>query len=293
MTVACTIDVEEYSGAASRIDTVMNGILERFAERDVRITAFVIGDLAREHAGLVQRISAAGHEIGLHGPDHRLLSKWAPTEFVARCTDARAYLEDLTGSGVVGFRAPIFSLTPAVPWVPAALVESGFTYSSSVVPCRQSRGKSGFPGAPREPFRWRSGLVELPAGTYLRMPVGGAYLRLLPRVLVQRMHRGLPHRSPWVYVHPYDFDADEARRHLPGTGRIESRLLFARRHLMGERLERFLGGAAAPPLGEQVPGLLAEGQLPTFVPAARPDTSSGSGQSGSGQPGSGQPTSRR
>ncbi len=100
--------------------------------------------------------------------------------------------------------------------------------------------------------------------------MGGAYLRLLPRVLVRRMHRGLPRRAPWLYVHPYDFDADEERRHLPGTGRIESRMLFARRRHMTERVELLLDGGAAPPLGEQVPGLLADGQLPTFVPPNRP-----------------------
>jgi hypothetical protein len=257
----------------------MDTLLERFAERGIRLTAFVTGDLGREHPDLVRRIGAAGHEIGLHGPDHRLLSQWEPGEFVARCKDARARFADLAGSEVTGFRAPIFSLTPAVPWAPTALVDGGFTYSSSVVPARQSHGESGFPGAPREPFRWQSGLVELPAGVYARTPVGGAYLRVFPGFLVQRMHRGLPHRAAWVYFHPYDFDADEPRRHLPGTGRLVSRLLFARRRLMVERLEHFLDGEAAPPLGEQVPGLLADGRLPTFLPANRL--------------GSGQPASRR
>lgn len=269
MAVACTIDVEEYGGAESRIETAMDAVLVRVADRGIRLTAFVVGDLAREHPALVRRISAEGHEIGLHGPDHRLLSQWEPNEFIARCKDARAHLADITGSEVSGFRAPIFSLTPSVPWVPAALVESGFAYSSSVVPGRRSRGESGFPGAPREPFCWRSGLVELPAGVYGRAPVGGAYLRLLPRFLVRRMGRGLPHRAAWIYFHPYDFDADEPRRHLPGTGRVESRLLFARRRLMGERLDDLLLGEAAPPLGEQIPGLAAE-RLPTFVPADRP-----------------------
>jgi polysaccharide deacetylase family protein (PEP-CTERM system associated) len=268
MAVACTIDVEEYGGAESRLDATMDAVLGRFADRGIRLTAFVVGDLAREHPDLVRRISAGGHEIGLHGPDHRLLSKWEPREFVARCKDARSHLADLTGSDVTGFRAPIFSLTPSVPWAPAALTDSGFTYSSSVVPARQTRGESGFPGAPREPFRWRSGLVELPAGVYGRAPVGGAYVRLLPRVAVRRMHRGLPHRAAWIYFHPYDFDVDEPRRHLPGTGRIESRLLFARRRLMGERLDDLLSGEAASPLGEQVPELAA-GRLSTFVPADR------------------------
>jgi peptidoglycan/xylan/chitin deacetylase (PgdA/CDA1 family) len=189
MAVACTIDVEEYAGAESRIEAAMDTVLVRFADRGTRLTAFVVGDLAREHPDLVRRISAEGHEIGLHGPDHRLLSRWEPSEFVARCKDARAHLADLTGSEVTGFRAPVFSLTPSVPWAQAALAESGFAYSSSVVPARQSRGESGFPGAPREPFRWRSGLVELPAGVYGRTPVGGAYLRLMPRFAVRRMRK--------------------------------------------------------------------------------------------------------
>jgi len=267
MPVACTIDVEEYGGAESRIDAVMDTVLALLADGGIRCTAFVVGDLAREHPDLVRRVSAAGHEIGLHGPDHRLLSSWEPKEFVARCTDARSHLGDLTGTAVTGFRAPVFSLTPSVPWAPAALLESGFAYSSSVVPARQPRPESGYPGAPREPFRWRCGLLELPAGVYGRWPVGGAYLRLLPRAAVRRMQRGLPRGAPWIYVHPYDFDADEPHRHLPGTGRLESRLLFARRRLMSRRLDDLLLGEAAPPLGEQVPALVT-GSLPTFHPAA-------------------------
>jgi hypothetical protein len=274
MGIACTIDVEEYGGATSRVEAVMDGLLGRCADRGVRLTAFVVGDFAREHPELVRRIAAHGHEVGLHGPDHRLLSDWEPHDFIARCRGAIGHLSDLSGSPVTGFRAPVFSLTPDVAWVPAALAESGFTYSSSVVPIRQARGDSGFPGAPREPFRWGCGLVELPSGVYGSWPVGGAYLRLLPRAAVRRMRRGLPKRVPWVYFHPYDFDVDEPRRRLPGTGRVESRLLFARRRLMDARLDDILQGSAAPPLGEQV-SELAEHDLPVFEPT---------GPTGSDQP---------
>jgi len=269
MTVACTIDVEEYGGAESRIEAVMDALLAHFADRNIRFTAFVVGDVARSHPDLVRRISAEGHEIALHGADHRVLSKWEPSEFVARCKDAREHLGDLAGSEVTGFRAPLFSLTPGVPWADGALADCGFAYSSSVVPSGRSYGDSGFPGAPREPFRWRSGLVELPAGLYARLPIGGSYLRLLPRAAVRRMRSGLPNRAAWIYCHPYDFDADEPYRRLPDTGRLVSRLLFARRRIMGDRLDDLLQGEAAAPLGEQVPELSTD-RLPTFVPAARP-----------------------
>jgi len=268
MAVTCTIDIEEYEGASSRITTAVNTVLDYCSAQSIHLTAFVVGDLARARPDLIRQISTAGHEIGLHGPDHRLLSQWVPTEFISRCKDDRSFLADLAGAPIQGFRAPIFSLTPEVPWAPEALADSGFSYSSSVVPAKQTRGNSGFPGAPREPFRWSSGVVEMPAGLYGRLPVGGAYLRLLPRFLVKRMKRGLPRRAPWVYAHPYDFDTTEERRHLPGTGRIESRLLFMRRRLMTERLGLVVDGVAGLPLGELLPELIAS-DLPVFYPVTK------------------------
>ncbi|MGW4135197.1 polysaccharide deacetylase family protein [Streptomyces mirabilis] len=42
-------------------------------ERGVRATFFLLGSVARRSPGVVSRIAAAGHEIGVHGRQHRQL----------------------------------------------------------------------------------------------------------------------------------------------------------------------------------------------------------------------------
>lgn len=260
-----TIDVEEleHPDAGDRVEAVTDRILGFLAEHEIRGTAFVVGSLARDRPGLVRRIADAGHEIGLHGDDHRLLERREPSELTAGVREARDRLADLSGREVRGYRAPIFSLTPRSAWAADALAEVGFTYSASIVPAAQTRGSSGYPGAPSDPFRWASGLVELPSCVYARMPVGGAYLRLAPRLVFDRMVRSLDGVAPWLYVHPYDFDDDERYARIPGMGALENRLLFARRRLMFERVARALRGGTGPPLGDRVDELVGA-QLGVF-----------------------------
>ena len=44
----------------------------------------------------------------------------------------RALLEDLTGTAVVGFRAPSFSITPGQEWAFDVLIEEGYRYDASL-----------------------------------------------------------------------------------------------------------------------------------------------------------------
>jgi polysaccharide deacetylase family protein (PEP-CTERM system associated) len=264
--ITITIDVEEleHADGARRIEAITDDLLEFLSARAVRATAFVVGTLAAERPDLVRRIADHQHEIGLHGYEHRVLASSDPTTFAARCRDSRNRLCDLTGQAVEGFRAPVFSLTPDTPWAPQAIADGGFRYSSSVLPTSHPRSNSGFRGAPRGPFRWDSGLVEMPCPVVGRVPVGGAYLRLLPAVVIDRMVRVIRDRAPWLYVHPYDFDVDERFAVVSDTSWFESRLLFTRRKVMFGRIERILRIGSAPPLGERVRALLASDQVPVW-----------------------------
>ncbi len=252
--VTVTIDVEDYDREQNlpHFERAMDALLGLLDERSVKATAFIVGTLATFRPSLVERIAGLGHEIGVHGHAHQTLDSFDPQTFGALSADVRRRLEDLAGAPVVGYRAPHFSLTPSTSWAPAALLEAGYQYSSSVLPTRGHHRHVGYSKAPRGPFRWGCGLLELPCGLFAGIPVGGAYLRIAPAALSRLMVRRAARRTPWVYVHPHDFATDEPFAVMPEHSWFESRVLFARRKVMLDRLTAAFGANAAPPLKDRL-----------------------------------------
>lgn len=228
--------------------------LEFMALQGIVATVFIVGELARSHPELVRRVAAYGHEIGLHGLRHVPLRDVGRGRLGAELREGKALIEDVAQTEVTGFRAPIFSLTPTVAWAIDEISACGFAYSSSVLPA--ANPLHGWPGAPATPFRWSSGLLELPcpvAGVgRARIPfLGGVYLRYLPVALVRRLLTRLDDDAvAWTYLHPYDLDPDEPFFVLPHAGWLASRILHHRRAATLDRLTRLLGeeGSAATPL---------------------------------------------
>lgn len=265
-----TLDVEHHApdhAPDPRVAGATRRVLDLFADLDVRATVFVVGDIAEHEPELVTEIAERGHEVALHGWRHTPLTELTPETLAEQATRGRALLAELTGQEVVGFRAPTFSLVPASAWATDVLADLGFTYSSSILPARNPL--HGFPGAPGVPFRWRSGLVELPsplAGVGpARVPyLGGTYLRLLPASLVVAARTvGQDGPAPWVYAHPYDLDVDEPFWREPVAGSM-ARLLWVGRRGMAAKLARLARHGVAPPLVDLVAALGDD--LPTFVP---------------------------
>jgi peptidoglycan-N-acetylglucosamine deacetylase len=266
-----TYDLEDdgtRAGAAPRYESVTDRLLELLADRNVTATVFVVGGLAERSPALIRAIAAAGHEIALHGHEHVAIDQLGERGFVADVERGKATLEDLTGGAVRGYRAPLFSLTSRTPWAPGRLARLGFAYSSSVLPAPNPI--RGYPGAPRGPFRWRAGPLELPCPllgrSRLTLPfLGGVYLRYLPRWLLRRGARRLgATSSAWIYAHPYDFDDGAPFVVMPHAGWAVSRILHRRRSQTFARVEELLDACgAAPPLGA-VAGRLSDVDLPLF-----------------------------
>ena len=59
-------------------------------------------------------IAARGHEIASHGYAHRLIYDQTPAAFRDDVRRAKPLLEDASGQPVAGYRAPSYSITPAV-----------------------------------------------------------------------------------------------------------------------------------------------------------------------------------
>ncbi len=267
-----TLDLEDHrphDGAEVRFPTVVDHLLDALDASAIRGTVFVVGEVAASHPDLVARVAARGHELALHGARHVPLPEVGPTSFRSETAAARDRIEQAAQVPCRGYRAPIFSLVPASAWAPDLLAEIGFAWSSSVLPA--ANPLYGWPDAPRHPFRWSGGVVELPCPTVgpgrWAVPFGGTYLRLAPGALVTVAARRLARRDDaWCYVHPYDLDPDEPRWVVPEVGRLASRMLWWRRRGMLGRVTRLCAGSRTT-LGE-IAARLAD-EVAVFEPRSR------------------------
>lgn len=81
-------------------------VLAALAEAGAGATFFVLLTRVRKHPGLLDEVLAAGHEVALHGVDHRALPTIPPEEVARLVRDGKAELEDAVGREVRWYRPP-------------------------------------------------------------------------------------------------------------------------------------------------------------------------------------------
>lgn len=99
-------------------------VLSALAEQRATATFFVLVPRARRHRRLLAEVVSAGHEVGLHGLDHRRLTALPAREVLRLTRDGRAELEDLLAAPVSWFRPPYGAQVPATWW---AIRRAGLT----------------------------------------------------------------------------------------------------------------------------------------------------------------------
>lgn len=249
-----SIDFEEFyaeQSAGQFRQTPLPELAERYLGflREARMlcTFFVVGEIAMKYPETIRAIAEAGHEIGCHTHTHRPLNEHTPESLRE---DLKRNLEAVSACAkerVIGFRAPILSMTEKSQWAYEVLAELGFKYSSSVLPARNPL--YGWPefGAKA---RTVGGVLEVPVTLMrvgpLRAPVGaGTYFRCLPMALVRRAFERCARRDEAIvgYFHPYDIDPDQERVMSRGVNgsRFMNRLLYVNRGRTLERLESLVG----------------------------------------------------
>lgn len=248
-----TIDVEDYFQVSAfekvappdgwdslphRVEKNTAGILGILAERDIKATFFIVGWVAERYPKLVEKIAAAGHEIGCHSHMHRRVYELGPEKFRKDTQKAKATLEDIIGKPVRSYRAPSYSITKKSLWALAILQELGFTYDSSIFPIHHDI--YGMPDAPRFTFTWdlsedspeivyqptgnhqpptANSLQEFPISTALilgrKIPIaGGGYFRLFPYWFTKKALKSIneKERQPFIfYLHPWEIDPGQPR----------------------------------------------------------------------------------
>lgn len=83
-----------------------DAVLRALGETGATATFFVLFNRAQREPALLAEILDAGHEIGLHGIDHRRLTARPITEVRRDLRDGRRRLADLLGAPVRWFRPP-------------------------------------------------------------------------------------------------------------------------------------------------------------------------------------------
>lgn len=267
-----TLDLEDHRpdpAMPRRYPEITGRILDFLEQRDATATVFVLGRVAREDPGLIRTIARRGHELGFHSYGHQHLTNTNAAALRAELRDNKAYLEDLIGGAVMGYRAPAFSLTRKSVWATDVIQDAGFAYSSSVLPAESPL--FGFPGAPRQPFRWPNGLLEIPVPVArigpLELPfLGGFYLRYLPAWLIRRrLGQGRPEQCYWIYCHPHDFDYEEAFYRIEGTSFLTSALLWFNRRNTFRKLAQVIDGAGIDGNCRSFAAALAAGEFANAV----------------------------
>jgi polysaccharide deacetylase family protein (PEP-CTERM system associated) len=225
LNMAGHIDRAAWDGFELRCGDSTRRLLDLFARRNAKATFFFLGWIAERLPDLVREVAAAGHEIGSHGYDHRMLPDLGQEGFRADLEHTATILEGLVGNRPRAFRACTWSIGRRTPWAIEELVRAGITLDSSIQPVRHP--DYGVPQATTRPYRLAAGqgeLLEFPPLTWdvlgRHVPVGGGgYLRLLPLALLraglrQKEKLGVP---GCLYLHPWEVDPGQPRQRLGGV----------------------------------------------------------------------------
>ncbi len=218
-----SIDVEDYyqiiyqdyfrkkEPPSFEVEYNTNKLLDTMGASRSKATFFILGNVVHQFPKLAKRIVNEGHEIGIHGYDHKYISKIKPEEFRDEIKRAKNEVEQLSGGRVFGHRAPAFSITEESFWAIDILLEEGFIYDSSIYPIKGKR--YGIKGTRKTIYSWPNGLYEIPLSCLdiigKTVPAaGGGYIRHFPYWWTKFSIRRLQElqRPAVVYLHPYEFE---------------------------------------------------------------------------------------
>jgi polysaccharide deacetylase family protein (PEP-CTERM system associated) len=203
----------------------MDTLLRLCRETDSKATFFTLGYIGEKYPDVVKAIVDEGHDLASHGYAHELAYKQTREEFKADVKKSVDILEDITGTKVIGYRAPSWSIVKSNLHYLEALEELGMKYDASIFPVKTFL--YGIPDAPTgvhhpEVNGRKLQLFEVPmsvtrvAGRNIGYS-GGFYFRFFPRFFIKQTIRSANRQgsSSIVYLHPREVDANEHKLSLP------------------------------------------------------------------------------
>lgn len=191
-----------------------------------KATFFVLGWIAKRVPGLVQEIHNRGHEVASHGTDHHLCTNQPLKELSEDLSASKKLLEDLTGEGVYGYRAPSFAVNNEILDL---IHQAGYRYDSSY---NSFAMHDRYGSLDLTNFKQKGALFEM-VHDFFELPItnlnigervfplgGGGYFRLIPSLLFKKgMEWALGLNQAFVfYSHPWEYDPDQPRVELASPG---------------------------------------------------------------------------
>jgi len=215
-----TINKADWKSMPLRVEKNTYRLLELFEKHGVKSTFFTLGWVAEQCPNLIKAIVDQGHELASHGFAHQRITEMTQDDFVTDVIKSKNILEQLSGTEIIGYRAPSFSLNDTNTWVYEKLIELGFQYSSSTYPIEHDL--YGVPNWPRfmnerqESFGGKT-IIEIPIPTLRKNDTntgigGGGYFRLYPYWLskrrIDKFHQ--QEQQPYsFYFHPWEIDPEQ------------------------------------------------------------------------------------
>ncbi len=230
-----------------RVEVLVEQYLRFLNKHQSKATFFTVGDIPEQYPNLIKTILSEGHEIACHSNKHIPATEQTKETFRV---DLLKNLENLSKAGasnIIGYRAPVFSITEETAWAFDVLTELGFSYSSSVLPA--THPLFGWKGFGENPKRINEKLWEIPVSvrgtSFFDIPFsGGVYFRVLPMLLIKKKIKNHFSNNLAVtsYFHPYDIDTQQESFMHPGINNswLYNQLMYYNRKNVFERLEKIM-----------------------------------------------------
>ncbi|MGO4496725.1 DUF3473 domain-containing protein [Paenibacillus sp. 2RAB27] len=231
-----TFDIEEWFHAnydhvtpdrtkGSSFRAHMDTLLQMCSDAGCKATFFTLGCIGEDYPDIVKAIAREGHDVASHGYAHELAYKQTKEEFRADVQKSLDILENLTGTKVLGYRAPSWSIVESNLHYLEVLEELGLVYDASIFPVKTFL--YGIPSAKTEIHKpivngRELNLYEVPmsvmriAGRNVGYS-GGFYFRFFPEFIIRKAIQSANRRgkSSIVYLHPREIDVREHKLELP------------------------------------------------------------------------------
>ena len=203
-----------------------------------KLTFFTTGTVARTMPDLIKQMVVDGHEVGSHYNLHDLMYKQSNYEIAKNLEISKESIFKACGKEPIGFRAPIFSITPDRLDIYKE-IDRFFQYDSSHIINLDINNKDYFDEL--EPFK-SIDLVEFPIVpkgyimSKVQIKSGGSFLRIFSKKIIKEVmnYNYINNFTPLIYMHPYDYLSNQEfwvpLNEFAQTKKIKNLILYLRQN---------------------------------------------------------------